>query len=352
MRKQLPFILASLSIALCSAALAAFLESDFPDDRKPQPPQPPRPILPQPVENEVVRLITDCSVGTPYHHRGLTIFPLTLRHSLDNRSYYTLDDAIARGQIDVRESGSVPEVIITNRSARRVFAMSGEVLIGGKQNRMIREDVLLPPGREIRVPVYCVEKGRWEGAVTELKTQGTLTHPALRFQASKKASQDVLWNEIASSNRSLSSKSETEDYQQIYSDSKTRRELSDFRKAFAQIWRLSPAGVVVCRFGRIVGAEVFGSTELYSRLQHKILDSYVIDRLHYPAIEHFHHPGIREIENYLERVRNAQFSYGNTPGEGRSITLSGALNGSALSWSGTAVHVSLYENVMRIMSNE
>ncbi|MDP6115206.1 MAG: hypothetical protein QF437_13460 [Planctomycetota bacterium] len=348
MRKHFPFILVALSISVCSVALAAFLESDFPDDRKPQPPRPPRPIIPLPVENEVVRLITNCSVGSPYHHRGLTIFPLTLRRPLDNRSYYTFDDAIARGQLVVRESGRVPEVLITNRSSRRVFAMSGEVLIGGKQNRMIREDVLLPPGREVRVPVYCVEKGRWEGAVTELKTQGTLTHPALRFQASKKASQDALWAEIASSNRSLSAKSETEDYQQIYANSKTRRELSDFRRAFAPIWRLRPAGIVVCRFGRIVGAEVFGNSYLYSRLQHKILDSYVIDRLHYPAMERYHRPGTREIENYLGRVRRARFSYGSTPGDGRSITLSGALNGSALSLSGTAVHVSLYENVMRI----
>jgi hypothetical protein len=110
--------------------------------------------------------------------------------------------------------------------------------------------------------------------------------------------------------------------------------------------------VVVCRFGRIVGAEVFSSNHLFSRLQQNILDSYVIDRLHYPAIERFRGPGIREIERYLERVRRAQFSYGSTPGDGRSITLSGALNGSALSWSGTAVHVSLYENVMRVMSDK
>jgi hypothetical protein len=65
-------------------------------------------------------------------------------------------------------------------------------------------------------------------------------------------------------------------------------------------------------------------------------------------MERYHRPGTREIENYLGRVRRARFSYGSTPGDGRSITLSGALNGSALSLSGTAVHVSLYENVMRI----
>ncbi len=39
MRKHIPFILAALSISICSVALAAFLESDFPVDRKPRPPQ-------------------------------------------------------------------------------------------------------------------------------------------------------------------------------------------------------------------------------------------------------------------------------------------------------------------------
>lgn len=38
--------------------------------------------------------------------------------------------------------------------------LAGEILLGGKQNRVLTEDILLPPGSGPRnVGVYCVEGG-------------------------------------------------------------------------------------------------------------------------------------------------------------------------------------------------
>jgi hypothetical protein len=256
-----------------------------------------------------------------------------------------MDEAFQNGGLAIEDSGRVPEVVVQNRSERRIFLMAGEVVVGGKQNRMIREDVLIPPGERVSVPVYCVEKGRWEGDVREMKARGSMTPPGLRLQAAQKAGQDAVWKEISESARKLSVESKTENLQSFYEEGRVRRQIDEYQKAFRPIWDHRPVGVVVCRFDRIVGAEIFGSSYLFSRLQYKILDSYIVDRLCYPMMERHPRPDVDDVERFLSRVNQARMTYGSTPGEGRSISISGAVNGSALSAGGVVSHLSLFEPV-------
>ena len=39
--------------------------------------------------------------------------------------------------------------------------MAGEVVKGGKQDRVIAQDVVLAPGETIDLNAFCVEKNRW-----------------------------------------------------------------------------------------------------------------------------------------------------------------------------------------------
>lgn len=353
--KKSPFWLCLAAVAaLTSVAIGAFLESDFPNGKKPPEVLPPRPIPPRPPthENEVTQLISECTVGRPYYHQGLTVFPITLRRNLDNRLYWTMDEAHQNGNLGIEDSGRVPEVIIHNRSRRRVFLMAGEVVTGGKQNRMIRQDVVIPTGERVRVPVYCVEKGRWEGEATDMKARGTMTPPGLRLRAAQDAKQEDVWKEISESARKLSVQSKTENLQSFYEEGKIRRQLDEYQRAFRPIWRLQPIGIVVCRFGRIVGAEIFGGSYLFSRLQHKVLDSYILDRLHYPMLERHPRPDTGDVERFLNRVHRARMVYGSTPGEGRSVSISGSARGSALSLGGIVTHLTLFEEQVVIYREE
>ena len=339
----LPLFLAAVT------AFGAFLDSDFPKGKPqgPQPPRPPRPIpIPRPPENEVSTLIRSVSVGTSYHHRGLTVFPLTLRQDLDWRNYLTLDEGIRSGQVDIIETGVVAQVRIQNRSRSPLFIMSGEVLVGGKQNRMIREDVVVPSRGTVTIGSYCIEKGRWEGEAKQFRSGSTLTLPGLRMKAARKANQDAVWKDIAASGKKLSVKSPTEDFQSLYESEAARRELKGYRAAFRPIWRRAVAGIVVFRFGRIVGAEIFGNLALAQKLQHKILDSYVLDRLHYSmGKRRFRQVTQTEVRRFLDKVHSSRINYSSTPGEGRSVSISGTANGSALSVRGVVVHLNLFEGV-------
>ena len=62
---------------------------------------------------------------------------------------------------EVSDDGSVPELLFKNLGDRPVLLVEGEELVGAKQNRTLNISILAPPGRETRIPVTCVEGGRW-----------------------------------------------------------------------------------------------------------------------------------------------------------------------------------------------
>ena len=62
----------------------------------------------------------------------------------------TLDEARARApssSLTEREQTTVPELLVDNRGKVAVLLLAGEILVGGKQNRVLKEDLLLPPSK-------------------------------------------------------------------------------------------------------------------------------------------------------------------------------------------------------------
>ena len=58
-------------------------------------------------------------------------------------------------------SGRVNKLIANNVSSDTIFIMAGEVVKGGKQDRVIAQDVVIAPGEKIDLNAFCVEKNRW-----------------------------------------------------------------------------------------------------------------------------------------------------------------------------------------------
>ena len=58
-------------------------------------------------------------------------------------------------------AGSVPELLAHNPLDASVLLYDGEELIGAKQNRILNVTVLVAAASETRIPVSCVEEGRW-----------------------------------------------------------------------------------------------------------------------------------------------------------------------------------------------
>jgi len=76
----------------------------------------------------------------------------------------TLQEALAKGSVRVDETGSVNELTVENLGGEEVFVQAGDIVKGGRQDRVLSVDLLLPPhsGR-VSIAAFCVEHGRWSG---------------------------------------------------------------------------------------------------------------------------------------------------------------------------------------------
>ncbi len=107
-------------------------------------------------------LETTLQLGDAVEHRGVVLAPLFPRRS-PVADYATLEDALPLGlRIDeVSESGSVPQLAVSNPTDANVLLYDGEELLGAKQNRILNVTVLVPAQSTTPIPVSCVEEGRW-----------------------------------------------------------------------------------------------------------------------------------------------------------------------------------------------
>jgi len=293
-------------------------------------------------ENEVTRFLARLSVHPPQSHRGLTLFPLELSTAEDEADYATLDEAFRRGLVRVSDTGVVAQVTMANVSGRDwVLALAGEVILGGKQNRMLRDDVLLPPSSgPVVVPTYCVEQGRWLGADhAKFEAGRTLSNYALRQQAMAGAPQAKVWEQVEAEQRRFRVESATRDYDAVANSPAVARELADYRAAYVRIWRPRLVGVVVAQGNQIVAADVFCNAPLFARERDKLLDSYAFDCVNrYERIR----PTLQQQDarDFMARIYSARFGVQGSPGAGRGLRFHGAgVEGAALLNRGAVIHL-------------
>jgi hypothetical protein len=99
----------------------------------------------------------------PYTHENLTIFLLHGKDSSNGKALWTLQDALAQHKVIVHEQGTVNALSIENISPDvEIFIQSGDIVKGGKQDRLIASDLIVPPrSGVISVTSFCVERQRW-----------------------------------------------------------------------------------------------------------------------------------------------------------------------------------------------
>ena len=122
-------------------------------------------------------------IGQAIRHEGLSVFPL-FAEPVGEVEYVLSDEAIREGSVtveEISESGSVPELLVENEGDVRVLFLEGEELIGAKQNRILNTTVLIGAHTKTKIPVSCVEAGRWGYQSRKFGSGGTCSPSRLRL---------------------------------------------------------------------------------------------------------------------------------------------------------------------------
>ena len=258
----------------------------------------------------------------------------------------TLDEARASGALAISEldRATVPEVSVDNRGKRHVLLLAGEILVGGKQNRVLREDILLPPLSGPRaLGVYCVEQGRWNEGRRDFDSKSSFAHPGLRREVYDKAEQARVWSEVARSAGAVAAPSPTGSYQQVYEEPAVRRHLDEAERRLDAPAAAGALGAAVFVGAQMTGLDVFREPGLFAREWRKLLRAHAVEAYGRPAILPVPEDKLRaELRGLLAAAAAVSGSARGNAGVGQLFEFRlGRYRGAALAHEGAVVHAAI-----------
>jgi ARG and Rhodanese-Phosphatase-superfamily-associated Protein domain len=292
----------------------------------------------------IIKLITQCKVKNPYHYKNLTIFPI-FANSESNFEYLTLEQGIKQDYVEIKElgSGQVNIVQVKNKSRHYIFGLAGELIIGAKQDRMLKEDILIPPfSKWLEIPVYCTEHGRWTEQTQKFQSRGIMMPGILRAKAMKTESQDEVWAGVDEVHADLAVTPKTRAFKEVYESPNIQEKSQPYLKELLQIPKKGKniIGVIVAVDDEIICADLFANPSLFERMWEKLLRSYVIDALAKPTSDGV---SLDEAKYFLNSITDGTFENQTTPGAGRLVRInSDRGSGSALLFRNDVVHLDLF----------
>jgi hypothetical protein len=194
----------------------------------------------------------DWRIGSPVSFDNLTVFPVLSYQAASGDDFITLDEGLRSRKVVITELGAdgrshrlrsrrriddnaeVNRLAVTNSSGKKLILIAGEMIIGGKQDRIVGHDCILEAtAKPVPIDVFCVEHGRWSGsenfgqsrsvgssrgdgvdssrAETVTVSAGAMAMPNMREKAQAKKSQTEVWNTVAEAVTLNSVESETSD---------------------------------------------------------------------------------------------------------------------------------------------
>jgi hypothetical protein len=274
----------------------------------------------------------------PVTYENISIFPVVSSSSQDTSSFLTLEEGLASGEVMVSERGatgmvrrrgelrpiaapqyetgaSVNQLVLVNRSKRPLLLLAGELVSGGKQDRIIGKDRIVPVGAEpLPLDVFCVEHGRWTGSSSQFIASKTIVHPSVREQAAVEQKQTEVWAAVSGGSTArpavrsiapaaprvssgvladtISSEAPTQSYRKIYEGARIGGSVDTFvdqvQRRFARatsgLKGEHVVGVIVAYGGEVAWSDIFASGDLFHQYWSKLLRSYAVEALARPTL--------------------------------------------------------------------
>jgi len=286
-------------------------------------------------------------VLAPIQSGDLMLFPVVRADGKSGAgdAFLTLDEGLRSGEVEVTEYGNarglvrprggrqpvyqgdqVNTLVLINHSKKPLLLLAGEIVTGGKQDRIVASDRIVPSDSDpVDLSVFCVEHGRWTessskfGAAAKSPAQSFMVQPQVRRQAMVAKDQQQVWNAVGGAvssmamavappahpgNPTVSTTVETESVSSLPMETRNMSlgttsyaktmamgavaaqvdaaapELTRAREqVLAQLKQENAIGVVVAVRGEIIWADLFADHGLLARYWVKLVRSYAAEGL-------------------------------------------------------------------------
>jgi len=301
-------------------------------------------------------------VLAPIESGNLLLFPVVRADGKTSAEtpFITLDEGLKGGEVEVTEAGfalglvrprghssgpayrgdEVNTLVLVNRSKRPLLLLAGEIVAGGKQDRIVAKDRIVPAdANPIDLSVFCIEPGRWTGSSASFGTAGKSTaksfmvQPDVRERAMVDQDQQKVWNSVngaitememaaapaatgssggfgrgAASPRTL----DTTSYAGAIENSAVSQKVDEAaapvmsarEQVLAQLRAEHAVGVVVAVRSQIIWADLFASTDLLSRYWTKLVRSYAAESL--TEGQDHPKPSLADAQHFLDAPSGAR----------------------------------------------
>ena len=228
-----------------------------------------------------------------WQYKNLKIIPIRPRagfgHSTPN--IISLSQAIRQGLATVSERGTastenVHFLRVNNNSNKSLFISSGELIEGGRQDRITARDTILSAStKDQYIPVMCVEEGRWSDKEKKF-IYNNYANPHLRKILDENKNQVLIWKEISSQLGQGNIKNKTLSYLSRNMDKKISTANDEYFHYFQNKFRNADSSIVgfVCVSGdRVIGTDIFASTDLFYGQLEPLLKGYTDEAVFFGA---------------------------------------------------------------------
>ncbi len=212
---------------------------------------------------------------------------------------------------------------VQNKTQHSVFLMAGDVVTGGNQDRVIAHDEVVLPGTLKNIDVFCVEHGRSEyynpdapeaeKQVAAFRGYFSVSSPQVR-QAVHSGNQHGVWDAVATVTAANQAESTTQAYAALET---TENEKKEQREAYLRFFDgkfndlPNMVGMVAVCNGKVVGIDVFASTDLFRQQYNALLQGYAAGAV---AVH------LQDKNGNTDNVNDAFYAVAMLANEGRSST--------------------------------
>ncbi|WP_108805216.1 ARPP-1 family domain-containing protein [Aquimarina sp. Aq107] len=256
--------------------------------------------------------------------QNLTLFMITGEEKISGDIYKTLSEAMNRREVTVKETGNVNQLLLDNNSDDYIFIHSGDIVKGGKQDRTISYDVIIPPkAKNVELQSFCVEQGRWRQRGNETLSSFAsntkmLSSRELKLAARHEKNQSKVWGKVAEQkdrlNDNLSRKngktvnvannaSNTSLQLALESDELDSAKKEYYNKFKDLLTTENTIGYAYAINGKVYAVEIYNNQRLFKNLWDKILESIIVEAISEQNDKDYEACTVKDVTKFMDAIK-------------------------------------------------